>query len=101
MRYLKLFEDEIRLGDVKYVPPIGEERTVYKYEDGDYVVFIELERVYKITQTNNLSQEQDYFLQNPLEIFDRGWVTEEELRLATPEEIDNLNTEITAKRYNL
>lgn len=76
----KLFET--RLQDVPFYRGEASDKKIdsdFKYKVGDIVIFKELNRHYMIKNLNIMSKNQDYYIVNPLDVTDSGWVLEEEL----------------------
>ena len=118
MKHLKKFEQTseqkfVRLADTpqfkgktRFKRAIDEwgrssnDEKILKYKKNDIVVFEPNQTPYIIKNFNELSDYQDYFLKNPI-INDGGWVFEEELRDATPEEKKELQFVVDADRFNI
>jgi len=110
MKYIKNFEEKIlKLADTPLFtcPKIKrnaewgiKSEKILKYKKDDIVVFELTQQPYIIAGFNDLSDNQDYWIVNPL-ISDHGWVCEEELRDATSEEKEVLDMAISAKKFNL
>lgn len=73
----------------------------YKYKEGDYVKFKENGQIYMISSINKLSDNQDYYIKNPLFYEDRAWVVESEIELATNKEILDTKIKIELYKYNI
>jgi len=99
MKHLKTYEQNLR--DVPFKDFEKINKIVYKYIKGDFVKFIELNKIYNVNQINQQSDNQDYYLINPLDKDDNGWVLEEELSTPTPEEIEEMKMKINISKYNL
>ena len=110
MKYIRKFEEKnLKLIDASLFinPKIkrkmnggNKSEKILKYKKNDIVVFEPNQQPYIITGFNNLSDDQDYWLVNPL-LSDRVWVCEEELRDATSEEKEEIETYLISKKYNL
>ena len=72
----------------------------YKYKVGDILAHKVLNTAFIVKSVNDCSDNQDYFLYNPIEN-DKGWCIEEELRDATHDEKIDLEIFLTSKQYNL
>ena len=96
----KIFETKLR--NLPY--PINIKRRInikeYKYEINDIVVHKELSIPYLVKDINKFSDNQDYWIVNPI-IGDSGFVLEEELRDAKPSEKEELLAYIDMEKYNL
>jgi len=97
---IKFFEEYKKLSDIP-MSRISVDRKYYRYEIGEIVKFIKLNRIYQIKQINKLSETQDYYIINPYNDNDRGWCMEEELKLPTKKDIEKLETFYASKKYNL
>jgi len=73
----------------------------YKYEPDDIVTHIELGKVFIVKSINGCSENQDYFIINPVDTTERGFVIEEELRDATQEEKGDAEAYLMSKKYNI
>ena len=93
---------EIRLQDLP-IPKVNRRTNLkeYKYKKDDIVYHIELKKVFIINSINNCSDIQDYYIINPINTSERGWVIEEELRNAKENEKDEANAYLSANKYNL
>ena len=98
MKYIKTYEK--KLSEVSFTFKDVHKNT-YKYDIDDFVIFKELNRIFKINMLNKNSNTQDYYLINPLDKQDRGWVLEEELSEPTIEQLKEIETKLTANKYNL
>ena len=72
----------------------------YKYKENDIVYHKKMKQPYIVQSINDCSENQDYYLYNPI-TNDKGFVMEEELRNATPNEKLELETVLKAQQYNL
>lgn len=73
----------------------------YKYKIDDIVTHIELGKVFIIKSINDCSDNQDYFIINPVDTSEKGFVIEEELRDAKPDEKEDAEAFLSAKKYNI
>jgi hypothetical protein len=72
----------------------------YKYKKDDIVFHKEVGKPFFVNSINYLSDNQDYWLYNPL-LNDHGWVMEEELRDASDSEKEDLLSYLNVKKFNL
>lgn len=101
MKHVKIYEEYIRLQDTSFNRGYPVDRKYYKYKVDDYTKVISLDRIYKVKSINDASENQDYYIVNPIDNNDRGWVVEEELTDPTPDEIISIESKINANKYNL
>lgn len=103
----KIFENEnIKLNDVPiyrgYVKRKVKDED-FKYKINDIIFFKQLNRHFIIKDKNKNSDEQDYYLENPLNHTEYGWVAEEEL--SDPDTNSDNYNEVVVKqssdKYNL
>jgi len=73
----------------------------YKYKPDDIVYHIEADKVFIVKSINDCSDNQDYYLINPVDPTEKGFVIEEELRDAKEEEIYDAEAYLAANKYNL
>lgn len=73
----------------------------YKYKKNDIVFHKELGRVFIVNGINDFSDDQDYYVTNPFDPTECGFVIEEELRDAKEEELRDTEVHLLANKYNL
>ena len=106
MKYIKTFENSKLLTDMPYFTgPIKSkgQASDFKYKEGDIVKFKDSNTHYIIKNINYLSNRQDYYIFNPLNKIDKGWVVEEELSEpdTTSENYEELIIKINTEKFNL
>jgi len=102
MKYIKQFEEYIRLNDTPTLKDrTGHEKSELLYNKDDLVIFKSLNRLFKIHLINRTSPNQDYYLQNSFDKAECGWVLQHEIRKATNKEIEQSKIEQTTNKYNL
>jgi len=95
-------KSKVRLQDLP-VPELPRRTNLkkYKYKEDDIIYHIALGKVFIIKSVNDCSDNQDYYIINPTDTSERGWVIEEELRNAEENEKDEASAYLAANKYNL
>lgn len=106
MRYIKTYEQKVNLSDLVVdlddTALLSSEPSDAKFKVGDYVIHKYNKYPYKIM----------YYYYHPLDrklkcfvsmnhFTSKFWVNEDELRLATPEEIEEFKLKLNANKYNI
>ena len=102
MKHLKIYENYTRLNDVPSINySMGSDKYNLKYKKNDLVIFKSLNRLFKINHVNDNSTSQDYYLCNPFDETECGWVQEKEVRTPKKHELNDYNSKIDANKFNL
>lgn len=90
-----------RLNDVPGLLKEYDKKPTLKYDKGDLVVFKSLNKVFKVKSINLSSLRQDYYIVNPFDTTEAGWVSQEELKKPTKKQIADSETLSSQNKFNL